>query len=106
MFLLMYVIRRLKGVVTSKYARKKLAANGTRFAPGANIVTPNMIRADQIAEYQAMEFEGYVQNSAAFAEGLIVEQDPQNPNRVNELWDGTLIDGLRIFALLAQFRLQ
>lgn len=106
MFLLMYVIRRLKGVVTSKYARKKLAANGTRFAPGANIVTPNIIRADQIAEYQAMEFEGYVQNSAAFAAGLIVEQDPQNPSRINELWDGVLIDGLRIFALLAQFRLQ
>jgi phage tail sheath gpL-like len=106
LFLLMYVIRRLKGVVTSKYARKKLAANGTRFAPGANIVTPNMIRADQIAEYQAMEYEGYVQDSDAFAAGLIVEQDSQNPSRINELWDGTLIDGLRIFALLAQFRNQ
>ncbi|BCF88672.1 phage tail sheath subtilisin-like domain-containing protein [Paraburkholderia largidicola] len=106
LFLLMYVLRRLKGVVTSKYGRKKLAANGTRFAPGANIVTPNTIRADQIAEYKAMEFEGYVQNSDAFAAGLIVEIDSQNPSRVNELWDGTLIGGLRIFALLAQFRLQ
>jgi phage tail sheath gpL-like len=106
LFLLMYVLRRLKGVVTSKYGRKKLAANGTRFAPGANIVTPNTIRADQIAEYGSMEFDGFVQNSEAFAAGLIVEQDSQNPSRINELWDGTLIDGLRIFALLAQFRLQ
>lgn len=106
LFLIMYVLRRLKGVVTSKYGRKKLAANGTRFAPGANIVTPNTIRADQIAEYQAMEYEGYVQESDAFAAGLIVELDSTNPNRVNELWDGILIGGLRIFALLAQFRLQ
>ena len=106
LFLLMYCIRRLKGVVTSKYGRKKLADNGTRFAPGANIVTPNTIRADQIAEYTEMEYEGYVQDSTAFAAGLIVERDDTNPNRVNELWDGVLINGLRIFALLAQFRLQ
>lgn len=106
MFLLMFVLRALKTAVTSKYGRKKLAADGTRFAPGANIVTPSMIRADQIAKYQELEYDGYVQNSDAFAAGLIVEQDSTNPSRVNELWDGTLISGLRIFALLAQFRLQ
>jgi phage tail sheath gpL-like len=105
MFLLAYIFRRLRRVVETKYARKKLAKNGTRFAPGLNIVTPNVIRADQIAEYQAMENEGYVQDSRGFAAGLIVEQDPNNPSRINELWDGVLIGGLRIFALLGQFRL-
>ncbi len=52
---LMAVLRRLRSIVTSKYARKKLAADGTRVLPGTNVVTPSMIRADVIAEYQSME---------------------------------------------------
>jgi len=105
MFLLAYVLRRLRTMVTTKYARVKLAANGTRFAPGSGIVTPNIIKADQIAEYQAMEYEGYVQGSDIFAQAIVVEQNASNPNRVDVLWPGTLINQLRIFALLAQFRL-
>jgi hypothetical protein len=37
--------------------------------------------------------------------GLVVEKDTTNPNRVNVLWPGTLINQLRIFAMLVQFRL-
>ncbi len=106
MFTLAYVLRALKTVVTSKYARVKLAADGTRFGPGANVVTPKMIRADLIAEYRTLEEQGLVQNSDAFAQALIVQKNTQNPNRVDVLWPGTLINQLRIFALLAQFRLQ
>lgn len=106
MFQLMYVLRRMNTMVTTKYARVKLAADGTRFAPGSNIVTPAVIRADLIALYQEMEYDGFVQNSDAFAQALIVQQNAQNPNRVDVLWPGTLVDQLRIFALLAQFRLQ
>lgn len=106
MFLLMYVLRDMATMVTSKFARMKLAADGTRFAPGSAIVTPSIIRAALIAEYRRLEFDGYVQNTDAFKQGLIVQQNSSNPNRVDVLWPGTLIDQLRIFALLAQFRLQ
>ncbi|HBN7019220.1 TPA: phage tail sheath subtilisin-like domain-containing protein [Escherichia coli] len=106
LFNLMFVVRYLRTQVTSKFGRMKLAADGTRFAPGAAIVTPNVIRADQIAEYQTLEYNGYVQDSDAFAENLIVEQNASNPNRVDVLWPGTLMNQLRIFALLTQFRLQ
>ena len=105
MFLLMYVLREMKTMVTSKYARMKLAANGTLFAQGSAIVTPNIIRADVIAKYQELESGGYVQDSRLFAQQVIVEQNAQNVNRVDCLWPGTLIDQLRIFAMLAQFRL-
>lgn len=105
MFLLAFVLRSMATLVTSKYARVKLAADGTRFAPGSNIVTPSMIRADLIAAYQTLEYNGYVQNSQAFAQAIIVQQNASNPNRVDVLWPGTLINQLRIFALLAQFRL-
>lgn len=100
---LAYVLRRLKSVVTTKYARVKLAANGTRLTAGNNVVTPNMIRADLIADYQAMEESGYVQGSAQFAQGLVVQQNSSNPNRVDVLYPAVLIDQLRIFALLMQF---
>lgn len=106
LFTLAYVLRALKTVVTSKYARVKLAANGTRFAAGSNVVTPNVIRADLIAQYRQLEAQGLVQNGDAFKAALIVQQNTSNPNRVDVLYPPTLINQLRIFALLAQFRLQ
>lgn len=103
MFLIAYVLRRLKSVVTSKYSRKKLAADGTRILAGSNVITPSMIRSDLIAEYRAMEEAGYVQNSELFAQELIVEKSA-TPNRVDVLFPPTLIEQLRVFALLFQFR--
>ncbi|MET3135528.1 phage tail sheath gpL-like, partial [Oxalobacteraceae bacterium GrIS 1.11] len=72
LFTLAYVLRALKTMVTSKYARVKLAADGTRFASGSAIVTPNIIRADLIAKYRELEYDGFVQNGDAFKQGLIV----------------------------------
>ena len=106
LFTLAFVLRDLAGVVTSKFARVKLAADGTRFAAGSAIVTPGTIRAELINRYTDLEYRGYVQNSAAFKASLVVEKDAANPNRVNVLWPAVLINQLRIFAVLAQFRLQ
>lgn len=106
MYLLAFVLRALRTVVTSKYGRVKLADNGTRFKQGANVVTPNVIRADLIAQYRELEAAGYVQNGDAFKEGLIVEKSRTNPNRVDVLYPVILINQLDVFALLAQFRLQ
>ncbi|KWN77062.1 phage tail sheath subtilisin-like domain-containing protein [Burkholderia stagnalis] len=105
LFTLAYVLRQLQSVVTSKYARMKLAADGTRFAPGSAIVTPGIIKADLIAQYQTLEYDGFVQKSQQFAQGLIVQQNSTNPNRVDVLYPAVLIDQLRIFALLMQFSL-
>ncbi|MFD2046816.1 hypothetical protein [Pantoea stewartii] len=69
----------------------KLAASGTKFASGAAIVTPNIIRAELIAQYSTLETNGFVQDSTGFASGLIVEQNSSNPNRVDVLWPGVLI---------------
>lgn len=106
LFSLMFVTRYLRSAITSKFGRMKLAADGTRFMPGAAVVTPNIIKADQIAEYQTLVFNGYAQDAEAFAKNIIVEQSKTNPNRVDVLWPGTLVNQLRIFALLNQFRRQ
>jgi phage tail sheath gpL-like len=106
LFTLAAVLRDLAGDFTSKFARMKLAADGTRFAPGSNVATPATIRASQIAKYRELEFRGWVQQSDVFAEGLVVERDPSNPRRINILWPGVIVGQLDIVALLAQFRLQ
>jgi len=105
MFTLVYVLRFLRNRVQLKFSRVKLAADGVRLLPNSNVVTPAVIRADLIAAYRELEEAGFVQKSGAFAAGLIVEKDATNPNRVNVLWPGTLINQLRQFATLIQFRL-
>jgi phage tail sheath gpL-like len=106
MFLLMYAIRRMRDMVQRKYARRKLAASGTRALPGTNVVTPNTIRADIIAEYRAMEADGFVQGSDTFAANLVVEKNAGNPDRVDVLYPAIFVDELDVLAMLVQFRQQ
>ena len=100
------LFRSQKHAITSKFPRHKLADDGTRFGPGQAIVTPKIIKAELIAQYRFDEFLGRVENARAFKENLIVERDANDPNRINVLYPPDLINQLRIFAVLAQFRLQ
>lgn len=106
LFNLAGIVRELRGEVTSKFGRSKLAADGTNLLPGSNVVTPKIIRGTIIAKYREQEGRGLVQLSDQFAAGLIVQKNATNPNRADVLWDGVLIDRLDVLALLAQFRLQ
>lgn len=101
-----YVIRYLRSIITSKYGRHKLANDGTRFGPGQSIVTPKVIRGELIAAYGALERDGIVENAEMFNQYLIVERDANNPNRLSVLFPPDLVNQLRVFALLYQFRLQ
>lgn len=103
---LAYVIRRMRFAITQKYPRHKLANDGTRFGAGQAIVTPKVIRGELLSEYAAMEELGIVENARAFAANLIVERDATDPNRINVLYPPDLVNQLRVFAVLAQFRLQ
>ncbi|CAL8476404.1 phage tail sheath subtilisin-like domain-containing protein [Caballeronia sp. S22] len=100
------IIRRLRSVITTKYPRHKLADDGTRFGAGAAIVTPSVIRGELASVYAQMEDEGLVENAKAFAENLIVERNADDPNRLDVLFPPDLVNQLRVFAVLAQFRLQ
>lgn len=106
MFTLTTILRRLRTLITSKYGRHKLANDDTRFGAGQAIVTPAIIRGELIAEYARMERLGLVENADLFAENLIVTRNADNANRVDVLFPPDLVNQLRIFALLNQFRLQ
>jgi phage tail sheath gpL-like len=100
------IIRNQRYAITTKYPRHKLADDGTLFGPGQAIVTPKIMKAELIAQYSIDMWNGLVENIQAFKDHLIVERDPNDPNRMNVLYPPDLINQLRIFAVLAQFRLQ
>lgn len=100
-----YVLRYLSSAITSKYARHKLANDGTRYGAGNAVVTPSVIRSELLAAYDVLEDRGIVENKEAFTEHLIVERDTLNPNRLNVLFPPDFINQLRVFAVLNQFRL-
>jgi phage tail sheath gpL-like len=100
------LMRNQKQMVTSQFPRMKLADDGTRFGPGQAIVTPGIIKSALISQYQQDMYNGLVENLSAFKQHLLVERDPNDPNRVNVLYPPDLINQLRIFAVLNQFRLQ
>lgn len=100
------LIRNQRHAITSKFPRCKLADDGTRFGPGQAIVTPGLVKAEILTEYMLDMYNGLVENLQAFNANLLVERDPNDPNRLNVLYPPDLINQLRVFAVLAQFRLQ
>jgi phage tail sheath gpL-like len=106
MFQLMLEIRTLQAMLLSKFARCKLASNESRPAAGSNLVTPNTIAAEIVALYNERCDAGFTQNPTEFAQNLVVQQNAVNVGRVDILWPGTLVDQMRTFATLVQFRLQ
>jgi phage tail sheath gpL-like len=100
------LIRNQRHAITTKFPRHKLANDGTRFGAGQAIVTPKIVKAELVAQYRADEFIGLVEDAEAFKANLIVERDPNDPNRLNVLYPPDLVNQLRIFAVLNQFRLQ
>ena len=103
---LAYVTRQLRSCITSKYPRHKLANDGTRFGAGQAVVTPSIIRAELIALYAKLEKKAIVENADLFAQYLIVERNADDPNRIDVLLPPDLVNQLRVFAVLNQFRLQ
>jgi phage tail sheath gpL-like len=103
---LAFIIRFLRQRILQKFGRHKLADDGTPFGFGQAIVTPRIIKAELVAAYSELISIGIAENMAAFKNFLIVERDQNDPNRVNVLLPPDLINQLRIFAMLVQFRLQ
>lgn len=103
---LAYVLRSLRFRIESKYPRHKLANDGTRFGPGQPILTPIVAKADTIAHYRELEWNGLVENAEAFKANLIVERNQTNPNRLDYFYPPDLVNQADVFAVLAQFRLQ
>lgn len=87
-----------------KYPRHKLAKDGTRFAPGASIMTPKLAKAEAIGLFANWEQLGLVEDAASFEAGLIAEINVLNPERLDMYLPPNLIGALRILAAQIAFR--
>lgn len=100
--LIRYEVRNLIG---TRFARTKLASDGTRAGAGSNVTTPSIVRAEMIALFSAWEERGLVENVDQFKADLIVEIDAQDPNRLNIYLPPNLVNGLRVVGAQIGFRL-
>jgi phage tail sheath gpL-like len=116
LFILMFYVRDQKANLTQKFPRAKLAQDGTSFGQMGNlgtdtpsIVTPKVMKAELVAEYARMcpggDLVTIMQDPTTYAAGLQCQINGANPNRLDILDDPVLIGGLRMIAVLNQFRL-
>lgn len=69
-------------------------------------MTPSIIKSELIAAYSDLMEAGLVENMDAFKQYIVVERNATDPNRLDVLFPPDLVNQLRIFAMLVQFRLQ
>ncbi|WP_373020735.1 phage tail sheath subtilisin-like domain-containing protein [Thiomicrorhabdus sp.] len=100
----MYIRAKQRSRILSKYARHKLAADGTRFAPGQAVVTPSLIKAELMALYTDLEYKAIVQDFDGYKVTLFVELDADNPSRINVQDSPKFVNGMIIYAGKIQFR--
>jgi phage tail sheath gpL-like len=88
-----------------RFPRHKRAADGTRAGAGSAVVTPSMVRAENVSLFREWEEQGWVQDAASFIRLQAVELNPQDPTRLDVLLPPTLVSPLIIMAGNIQFRL-
>jgi phage tail sheath gpL-like len=79
-----------------KFAKAKVADDGTAFDPGQLIVTPLILKAEIIGLYEEWERAGLVENTARFKELLDVQRDPNDPSRMLVFHPPDIVNQLRV----------
>lgn len=92
---MVYFVRYMRQRITQKYGRHALANDNPGNQQG--IVTPKILKAECVHIYQELEQGGLVENSALFAQSLIVERSA-DPNRVNAYLPVDTVNAFRVFA--------
>jgi phage tail sheath gpL-like len=92
---MVYFVRYNKQRITQVFGRKALADDNPSNNPA--IVTPKIIKAECIHIYKELEAGGLVEDSAAFAQALVVERS-SDPNRVNAYLPVDTVNQFRVFA--------
>lgn len=90
---------------TNKFARHKLADDGTRFGPGQAVLTPKIAKAEVVAIFRDWEELGLVEGIDQFKRDLIVERNVSDPNRLDIQLPPDLINQLRVTAAQISFLL-
>lgn len=89
----------------AKYARHKLANDGSAFGSGQPVMTPALGRAEVISWFEDNQDLALVEDIDQFKRDLVVERNKVDVNRLDLLVPPNLINGLDVVAALLQPRL-
>ena len=98
-----YIRFAVRATIALRFPRHKLADDGTNFAPGQPIATPNMIRGELLALGRNLELAGILENFAQFKNDLVVVRSLADRNRVNCILPPDVVNQFRVFAASVQF---
>ena len=90
--------------IMRKFPRHKLANDGTNFAPGQVVVTPNIAKSEAINKFQEWESIGLVEDADQFKKELIVERNKSDPDRLDFYLPPNLINQFCVAAVQIGFR--
>lgn len=102
---LQYLRYSFRARIAARYPRHKLANDGSKFASGQAIMTPQLGKAEAISWAREMEALGLIENVDAFKVNLVVERDTADVNRLNFLLPPDVMNQLIVTATQVQFRL-
>ncbi|OQS44028.1 phage tail sheath C-terminal domain-containing protein [Chromobacterium haemolyticum] len=91
--------------IALRFPRHKLASDGINVAPGQNLVTPSVIRAELVALHRELEFAGIVEDTEQFKKDLLVVRSDSDVDRVNAVLPPNLVNQFNTFAAAVQYRL-
>jgi phage tail sheath gpL-like len=103
---LMYLRYDFRNSILTRYPRAKLANDGVRVAPGQQIITPAVGKAEALAKFRQWESLGLVENFSQFKNDLICERSSTDPNRLNWILPPDLINQFRVGGATIQFLLE
>lgn len=105
MLTLLYLRFSFRNQILSRYPRHKLANDGGRYGAGQKIITPKIGKAEAVLWFRQMEELGLVEGFDQFKADLVVERNPQDPNRLDFLLPPDLINQFIVAGVQLQFRL-
>lgn len=89
--------------IALRFPRHKLADDGTSFAPGQPIVTPNVIRGELLDVARQLELAGVLEGFSQFKNDLVVVRSTVDTGRVNCILPPNVVNQFRVFAASVQF---
>lgn len=106
MLTLMYLRYSFRNKIQTRYARAKLANDGTNIGPGQQVITPKIGKAEAVAWFREMETLGLVENFDQFKRDLVCVRSSVDANRLEWLLPPDLVNQFRVGAATVQFLLQ
>jgi phage tail sheath gpL-like len=92
-----------KVLIATRYPDYKLADDGTNFAPGQPIVTPNVLKIETIGLARELEYAGIIENVDEFKNTLLILRSIASPNQVNAVASPNLVNQFDVFDAAIRF---